>query len=114
MFIRTNNASGKKPIKLIIQIPCFNEELTLPATLADLPVAIAGVDCIETLIIDDGSSDKTVQVAEQLGINHIVYNTKNMGLARSFRRGLDECLALGADIIVNTDGDNQYRCSNLQ
>jgi len=96
------------PTKVIIQIPCFNEEQTLPITLADLPRHIDGVDTIETLIIDDGSTDRTVQVAQTCGVNHIVRNKRNMGLARSFRRGIDACLAAGADIIVNTDGDNQY------
>jgi glycosyltransferase involved in cell wall biosynthesis len=95
-------------MKLIIQIPCFNEEETLPQTFNDLPKAIEGIDKIEVLIIDDGSSDKTIEVARQLGVNHIVINKQNMGLARSFRRGVDECLRQGADIIVNTDGDNQY------
>ncbi len=96
------------PIKLIIQIPCFNEEHTLPETIADLPDTIKGIDVIETLIIDDGSTDRTVEVAKELGVNHIIRNTNNRGLARSFRKGLDACLGLGADIIVNTDGDNQY------
>lgn len=95
-------------MKLIIQIPCYNEEQTLPLTFADLPKQIDGIDEIEVLIIDDGSSDKTVEIAQQLGIDHIVINKKNMGLAASFRRGIDECLRQGADIIVNTDGDNQY------
>lgn len=98
----------KDPIKLIIQIPCLNEEETLPITLADLPTAIEGIDVIETLIIDDGSTDGTVRVAQRAGVTHIVRNKRNMGLARSFRRGIDACLAAGADIIVNTDGDNQY------
>lgn len=96
------------PIKLIIQIPCFNEEHTLPETIADLPDTIKGIDVIETLIIDDGSTDRTIEVAKELGVNHIIRNTNNRGLARSFRKGLDACLGLGADIIVNTDGDNQY------
>ncbi|EPR42103.1 glycosyl transferase family 2 [Desulfovibrio sp. X2] len=95
-------------MKLIIQIPCLNEEKTLPATLADLPTEIDGVDEIEVLIIDDGSTDRTVEVARQHGVRHIVQNKRNIGLARSFREGLDYCLRHGADIIVNTDGDNQY------
>jgi len=95
-------------MKLIIQIPCYNEEYTLPETIADLPKAIDGIDIIETLIIDDGSTDKTIEVAKNLGVNHIIRNKKNLGLARTFRKGIDECLKLGADIIVNTDGDNQY------
>jgi len=93
---------------LIIQIPCYNEEHTLPAALADIPQHIPGVDRIETLVIDDGSSDDTVAVARRLGVNHIVQLTGNKGLATDFQRGLDACLRLGADIIVNTDGDNQY------
>ena len=97
-----------KPVKLIIQIPCFNEEHTLPETIRDFPDTIDGIDIIETLIIDDGSTDRTIEVAKELGVNHIIRNTNNRGLARSFRKGLDACLALGADIIVNTDGDNQY------
>ena len=96
------------PIKLIIQIPCFNEESTLPATIGDFPDKIDGIDIIETLIIDDGSTDRTIEVAKELGVNHIIHNTNNLGLARSFQKGLDACLDFGADIIVNTDGDNQY------
>jgi glycosyltransferase involved in cell wall biosynthesis len=95
-------------MKLIIQIPCLNEEQTLPQTYHDLPTEIEGIDEIEVLIIDDGSTDNTIGVARELGIDHIVVNKQNMGLARSFRRGIDECLRQGADIIVNTDGDNQY------
>ena len=97
-----------QPIKLIIQIPCFNEEHTLPETIGDFPDKIEGIDIIETLIIDDGSTDRTIEVAKELGVKHIIRNTNNRGLARSFRKGLDACLGLGADIIVNTDGDNQY------
>ncbi|MEP1446560.1 MAG: glycosyltransferase family 2 protein [Paraglaciecola sp.] len=95
-------------MKLIVQIPCFNEEETLPATFSDIPKQIDGVDLVEIMIIDDGSSDKTIEVAEALGVHHIVANKKNKGLARTFRTGINECLKLGADIIVNTDGDNQY------
>ncbi len=95
-------------MKVIIQIPCLNEEETLPATLADLPTEIAGVDRIETLIIDDGSTDRTVEVATECGIDHIVKLPNNRGLATGFQAGLDACLKLGADIIVNTDADNQY------
>lgn len=95
-------------MKLIIQIPCYNEELTLPSVFADLPKEIKGIDTIETLIIDDGSTDETVAVAKQLGVNHIVKFPGNKGLAKGFMAGLDACLRLGADIIVNTDGDNQY------
>ena len=95
-------------MKLIVQIPCLNEERTLPETLKDIPRKIEGVDSVEILIIDDGSTDRTVEVARELGVNHIVQNTGNKGLAMSFMNGLEVCLRLGADIIVNTDGDNQY------
>lgn len=95
-------------MKLIVQIPCYNEEHTLPATVADIPRSIPGVDKVEVLIIDDGSTDRTIEVARSIGVDHIVVNKRNIGLARSFRAGLDRCLALGADIVVNTDGDNQY------
>lgn len=95
-------------MKLIIQIPCYNEAETLPDTLADLPRHIPGVDCIETLVIDDGSRDDTAVTAQKLGVNHIVSHPQNLGLARAFQTGLDACLRLGADIIVNTDGDHQY------
>ncbi len=95
-------------MKLIVQIPCYNEEQTLPQTYADIPKIIEGIDKVEVLIIDDGSTDRTIEVAQELGVDHIVINKRNMGLARSFRRGIDECLRQGADIIVNTDGDNQY------
>ena len=100
-------------MKLIIQIPCLNEEKTLPVTLADLPKHIEGVDEIETLIVDDGSTDNTVEVARQHGANHIVRLTNRKGLAEAFMTGLDACLKLGADIIVNTDGDNQYRGADV-
>lgn len=95
-------------MKLIIQIPCLNEEDTLPMVFKKMPKTIQGIDEIETLIIDDGSTDKTVEVAKKLGVDHIIYHAKNMGLAQSFADGIDASLKLGADIIVNTDGDNQY------
>ena len=94
--------------KLIIQIPCFNEAGTLPLVLDDLPKAIAGVDCIETLVIDDGSQDGTSDIARQLGVNHIVTHRVNRGLAAAFATGLEESPRQGATIIVNTDGDHQY------
>mgnify|MGYP005762853741 CR=1 FL=1 len=95
-------------MKLIIQIPCFNEEETLGITYNDLPKHIDGIDEIEYLIINDGSTDKTVEVARELGIHYVVSFKQNKGLARGFMAGLDACLHLGADIIVNTDADNQY------
>jgi glycosyltransferase involved in cell wall biosynthesis len=95
-------------MKLIVQIPCFDEERTLPSTLADLPREIEGVDEVEWLVIDDGSSDRTIEVARANGVDHIVRLTNNRGLAAAFQAGLDACLKLGADIIVNTDADNQY------
>lgn len=95
-------------MKLIIQIPCYNEAQTLPVTLAHLPREIEGVDAIEILVVDDGSEDETVQVARQLGVHHIVRLNRNKGLATGFTAGLDACLRLGADLIVNTDADNQY------
>ena len=95
-------------MKLIIQIPCLNEAETLPRVLAELPQHIAGVDVIETLIIDDGSSDGTAEIARQLGATHVVRHKRNQGLARAFQTGLETSLRLGADIIVNTDGDHQY------
>ena len=95
-------------MKLIIQIPCFDEEEQLPGTLADLPREIPGIDEIEWLIIDDGSTDRTVEVARQHGVDHVVRLTNNKGLAAGFQAGLDACLKLGADIVVNTDADNQY------
>ena len=95
-------------MKLIIQIPCFNEAEQLPATLADLPREVPGVDEVEWLVIDDGSTDATVEVARAHGVDHVVRLTNNKGLAAGFQAGLDACLKLGADVIVNTDADNQY------
>jgi glycosyltransferase involved in cell wall biosynthesis len=95
-------------MKLIIQIPCFNEAEQLPGTLADLPREVPGVDEVEWLIIDDGSTDSTVEVARAHGVDHVVRLTNNKGLAAGFQAGLDACLKLGADVIVNTDADNQY------
>ncbi len=95
-------------VKLIIQIPCFNEAETLPLVFEGMPSSIPGVDIIETLIIDDGSLDDTASVAKALGVDHYVSHTRNMGLAAAFATGLEYCLKLGADVIVNTDGDNQY------
>jgi glycosyltransferase involved in cell wall biosynthesis len=106
-------ADRAKPIKLIIQIPCFNEEETLPATVADLPREVDGIDVVEWLVIDDGSSDRTVEVARELGVHHIVRHRRNRGLAAAFLTGLDAGLRAGADIIVNTDADNQYDASYI-
>jgi glycosyltransferase involved in cell wall biosynthesis len=100
-------------MKLIIQIPCFNEEEQLPATLAALPREVAGVDEVEWLIIDDGSTDRTVEVARANGVDHIVKLTNNKGLAAGFQAGLDASLKLGADIVVNTDADNQYDAADI-
>ncbi len=94
--------------KLIIQIPCLNEAQTLPATLADLPRSIPGVDAIEILVIDDGSRDGTGDVARAYGVHHVVRLRRNKGLAAAFQAGIDACLKAGADYIVNTDADNQY------
>jgi glycosyltransferase involved in cell wall biosynthesis len=100
-------------MKLIIQIPCLDEEATLPATIADLPRHIEGVDEIELLVIDDGSTDRTVEVARENGVDHVVRLTNNKGLAAGFQAGLDACLKLGADVVVNTDADNQYRGADI-
>ncbi len=95
-------------MKLIVQIPCYNEEDCLALTVADIPRTIEGIDDVEILVIDDGSTDRTVEVARDAGVDHVICNVTNQGLASAFREGLDACLKLGADIIVNTDGDNQY------
>ena len=95
-------------MKLIIQIPCLNEEQTLPETLKDLPKSLSGIDNIEILVIDDGSTDRTVEVAKQHGAHHVLSLTNNKGLAKAFIYGINHALHLGADIIVNTDADNQY------
>ena len=95
-------------MKLIIQIPCLNEAATLPATLADLPRSVPGIDVIETLVVDDGSRDGTADVARRCGVDHVVRLTRNKGLAAAFMAGIDASLRQGADFIVNTDADNQY------
>jgi glycosyltransferase involved in cell wall biosynthesis len=100
-------------VKLIIQIPCRNEEASLPITLAELPRNLSGIDKIEVLIIDDGSTDNTVQVAQDAGADHIIRLSHHVGLAGGFVAGLEACLEHGADIIVNTDADNQYNAGNI-
>lgn len=100
-------------MKVIIQIPCFNEETTLPETLAELPRELPGVDEVQILVVDDGSSDRTAEVARQHGADIIVRHTRNQGLASAFRSGVEVCLEQGADFIVNTDADNQYSASDI-
>ena len=99
--------------KLIIQIPCLNEAETLPATLADLPASVPGIDVLETLIVDDGSRDETVAVARAHGVHHVVGFRRRRGLAAAFMAGIDASLKLGADYIVNTDADNQYAGADI-
>jgi glycosyltransferase involved in cell wall biosynthesis len=100
-------------MKLIVQIPCLNEEQTLPATLADLPRSLDGFESVEWLVIDDGSTDRTIDVAREHGVDHIVRLPNHKGLAAAFQAGLDASLKLGADVVVNTDGDNQYRGEDI-
>ena len=104
---------SERAVKLIIQIPCFNEEQTLPGTIADLPTALPGIDVIELLVVDDGSTDRTVEVARECGVHHIVSHDVNRGLARGFMTGIEASLRAGADIIVNTDADNQYQGADI-
>lgn len=99
--------------KLIIQIPAFNEEQTLGATLCELPRSLPGVDAVEWLVIDDGSEDRTVEVAKLFGADHVIRLTHHQGLARAFVAGIEACVALDADIIVNTDADNQYEAADI-
>ncbi len=101
-------------MKLIIQIPCYNEESSLPITLTDLPSAVPGFDEVEWLVIDDGSTDNTVEAATTHGVHHIISHVHNQGLARAFMSGLDACIARGADVIVNTDADNQYLAADIE
>jgi len=100
-------------MKLIIQIPCLNEAETLPATLADLPRDVPGFDRVEWLIIDDGSTDGTARIAREHGVDHVVRFNANKGLALAFQAGIDASAKLGADVIVNTDADNQYRGEDI-
>jgi len=104
----------KKPIKVVIQIPCFNEEETLPATVADLPRHLDGVETVEYLVVDDGSRDRTAEVAREAGVQHVIRFTNNKGLARAFMAGIDYALSVGADVIVNTDADNQYMGKDIE
>jgi glycosyltransferase involved in cell wall biosynthesis len=101
-------------MKVIIQIPCYNEEATLGVTLSELPRFLPGADKIEWLVIDDGSTDRTVAVAQQYGVDHIISVPRNKGLAHAFRTGVNACLERGADIIVNTDADNQYCAADIE
>ncbi|MEL7068342.1 MAG: glycosyltransferase family 2 protein [Cyanobacteria bacterium J06581_3] len=101
------------PIKLIIQIPCYNEENTLGVTLSELPRQVPGIDCVEWLIVDDGSRDRTSEVAKEWGVDHIIRFSQNRGLAKGFMAGLEASLMAGADIIVNTDADNQYCAADI-
>ena len=105
---RPAERENERVTKLIIQIPCFNEEQTLPQTLADLPREVPGFDLVEWLVIDDGSADRTSEVAREFGVDHVVRVPENRGLANAFLTGLDTALREGADVIVNTDADNQY------
>jgi len=99
--------------KLIIQIPCYNEEETLPGTVADLPRELPGVDRVEWLVVDDGSQDRTAEVARGLGVDHVIRLPRNRGLSRAFMAGIRASVEAGADIIVNTDADNQYRSADI-
>lgn len=101
-------------MKLIIQIPCYNEEKALPITLGEIPEKIDGIDSIEILIIDDGSKDKTIQIAKDLNVDKIVSHSRNLGLARAFATGLKSAVEEGADIIVNLDADNQYKAGDIE
>ena len=100
-------------MKVIIVIPCFNEAETLPAALADLPREIPGADAVETLVVDDGSTDGTADVARAAGVTHVVRHKRNLGLAAAFRTALDAALERGADVIVGTDADNQYVAADI-
>jgi glycosyltransferase involved in cell wall biosynthesis len=106
--------SAADTMKLVIQIPCYNEEATIAITLQQLPKKIAGISQIETLVINDGSHDKTVDAALQAGANHVISHTSNKGLASAYMTGLEHATQLGADIVVNTDADNQYRAADIE
>ena len=116
--MRTNRAMAEQTLrsgrmKLIIQVPCLNEEETLPQLLSELPRRVPGFERVEWLVVDDGSTDDTVEVAGRHGVDHLVRLTTNKGLATAFQAGLDAALKLGADVIVNTDADNQYRSEDI-
>ena len=100
-------------MRVVIQIPCYNEETALPLTVRDLPRSLPGAGEVQWLVVDDGSTDRTVEVARQLGVHHIVQHSRNMGLAQAFLTGLEASLKAGADVIVNTDADNQYRGEDI-
>jgi glycosyltransferase involved in cell wall biosynthesis len=100
-------------MKLIIQIPCFNEADSLPVVLSELPRQVEGIDTVEWLVIDDGCTDNTAEVARRLGVDHIVRHRRNQGLASAFMTGIQSCLDRGADVIVNTDADNQYHAGDI-
>ena len=101
-------------VKLIIQIPCLNEAETIGVTLSGLPRSVDGFDLVEWLVIDDGSTDGTIEVAKQHGVDHIVRHKRHKGLARAFVSGIQECVRLDADVIVNTDADNQYSGADIE
>lgn len=113
-MVSQHSESKRMNRKLFVQIPCLNEENTLPDVVRDLPKKVQGIDEIYTLVIDDGSTDKTVETAKNIGVDYIIRNHRNIGLAKSFNKGLEAALHLGADIIVNTDGDNQYNGDDIK
>jgi glycosyltransferase involved in cell wall biosynthesis len=107
------DASRRRGKKLVVQIPCYNEERTLPEVLAELPRSLPGFDSVEWVVVDDGSSDATAEVARTHGVDHVVRFPQHLGLARAFAAGIEQSLSAGADVIVNTDGDHQYRAADI-